>query len=275
MMEVNKNQPDLLVQAFAHAAERRSVTSIENFIDAILWERPDLRKKIAKGKASVEREESANSAYVVFIGDEVFKAPKLKRDMEASASGDEYETVKKVNRNIIIAFEKEVEALQGLKGSSRLIPKVTYIGKGTLFFAMSRKPGVTYESLTAITPLTTEQKRTLARDLIDFIIHMALALPMENGRYAKHSDLHRRNILLDPKTKKLTAVIDFGRIFYFSRDKLGHVGIDEVITKMGEEEFARRKSDIPNPKQVKAKSLDASANYAKVAGSQKPFGGMQ
>jgi len=192
---------------------------------AVLRERSDLRKKLRKGKVTAQTIDDGKNAFVVAIGDEIFKAPRLPQD--------------------IAAFKEELATQQLLSGKGLPVPDVTYTGKHSVFFGMKRLPGVTLHDVRA--EITPEQKRILAQDLADAIIRMAKILPMKYGRFAQHGDMHSLNILVDPVTKKLTGIIDFANLQYLGKDYLADVPLIKDIKTMVKEEYTRRKSEIPDP----------------------------
>jgi hypothetical protein len=204
-------------QAFSKAAE----PTAGSLLAAIVRERPELRRKLS----TVKFIDSGKNAYIIFIGDEVFKAPRPHQDMEA--------------------FRQEMATQKALAKAGLPVAAVGYTGKQTLFYGMQRLPGVTlYDVRAEITP---EQKQVLAQGLADFTIRMAQTLPMKYGRYAQPADLHSLNVLVDPVTKKLTGVIDFANIQYLSPEYLGDVQLGKEMNKMVREEYTRRQAEVSLP----------------------------
>lgn len=177
-------------EAFRTATAKTGTGAVD-FIDAVLSERPDL-----KGKRQIFPGQG-QKGHVVIIEDEVFKAPRA----ASGESMDDYVTENKV--------------LRQLEGSriTTAIPRITTEGRDFIFFGMTRVPGVSmgsdYDSA-----LTRDQQKQLARDLVNFIVEMAQALPPQGGKVAMHDDLYYNNIMIDPETKRLTGVIDFGLVKY-------------------------------------------------------------
>ncbi len=138
----------------------------------------------------------------VFIGNEVFKKPTWKAPQ------------------IYYSFNKDAECLKKLGDKNiPFIPKLTCTGTNSPFYGMTFMDGV---SLTDnLHDLNHEEKDALASDIADSIINIGNNLPKKNGKLAKHADLRPDNILIDPITKKLTAIIDFGLIEYCNEEKLG------------------------------------------------------
>jgi hypothetical protein len=188
----------MLREAFARAAARPEGQSGIDFLEAILRERPELREKIESGELVADYPIYGVKGNVVIIGDEVFKGPKTER--------------------YAVDFDKEPETLKQLKGKGLPVPEVLWESKDSLIYSMQKMPGV--ELTTFLDPscatgtLTVQEKTDLGEQIADFIIGMALALPMHKGKYAMHPDLNLQNILIDPKTKKLTAILDFESIEY-------------------------------------------------------------
>lgn len=214
------------MKAFARAAETRRKSAGTDFVEAILHERPDLAGK------DIYRPVQGDHAHVVFIGDEVFKAP-------YSPDGEAW-------------LDNEIQILKWMEGKGLPVPQVTYAGKEFMFFGMTRVPGVTL-GLHFSDWLKPDELKVLACDIIDFTIKMAKALPQrENGAFVMHEDLHANNILIDPKTKKFSGVIDFESVAYRQKkDWHYHSMFREPIGIVLEAEFERRKSEIPDPPRVK------------------------
>ena len=215
----------MIRKAFKRAAIKPEGTSGVDFVEAILRERPDLRGQ------PVSFPTFGAVAHTVFIGNEVFKGPK--EDWG------------------IPGFDREYKVLQKLDGKGLPVPKVTCVGKEFIFFGMTRMPGVPLGK-DFCDRLTGEEQRALARDIAGFMIDMALALPARNGEFALHKDLQYHNILIDPDTKRLSAIIDFGKADggdYAPKDSLpDHIRpcMGEPFIKMCREEFALRKSELPD-----------------------------
>ncbi len=200
-------------------------TSGNGFLEAVLRERPDLVNEPicfpGQGTAS----------HTVFIGNEVFKGPAWKI--------------------LTPRFNKEIALLQELGEKDLPVPKITYIGQESVFYGMTRLPGVRMKEL--MQELTQEEKRGIAKDLVDFIIKMALAVPPANGRYIRHDDLHPGNILLDPETRKISGIIDMACVGYHAKPALGNLGIVPALfyqrTQLNgliREEYEARKKDLPD-----------------------------
>lgn len=179
-----------LMKAFSRAAERPELSDCD-FLEAILRERPDLKGKPAYFPAQ------GQFGFSIFIGNEVFKGPRA---------------------NVARWFDNESDMLQLLQGRGLPVPEVTCVGKESYFYGMTRMPGVTLE--TELPHMTFGQKQALAEEVSDFMIKMARALPRHDGLYATQGDLREGNILVDPETKKLSAVIDFGLAEFVPKEML-------------------------------------------------------
>lgn len=201
--------------------------SREDFLAAILSERPDLCKK------TVFFPTQGAAAHTVFIENEVFKGPLM-------------------DNRAFRFFNKDCECLQMLMGKGlRVVPEITYIGQKANFYGMQRMPGMVLAGV--ILTLTPEEKQHLAKDIADFIVDVARVLPRKDGKYARHGDLHPGNILIDPHTKRLTGVIDFGYFQYFSKQNLGRFPLRTKIfyaqdnfDSMIEQEYENRKAGLGN-----------------------------
>ncbi len=169
------------------------------FLEAILEERPDLKDRTAYFP------EQGSFGYTVFIGDEVFKGPR--HSMYIDDIG-----------KYVREFEHEADVLQELEGKDLPVPRVTCRGKNTVFYGMTRLPGVGFDGVQY--SMTEEQLKNLAEEVADFMMDMAKKLPRGNGLYAMQGDLREPNILVDPDTKKLSGIIDFGMACNVTKDDL-------------------------------------------------------
>lgn len=219
----------MIRRAFLRASTKQEgVTSAGDFLEAILRERPDL-----KGKGAYFPEQGAN-AYTVFIGNEVFKGPK--------------------DSHMLSWFDEEHKFLKKIEGKGLLVPKVTYVGKEAVFFGMTRMPGVELSMFAFDKDWTLNEQRTLVKEVIDFFVDLAQALPWIDGRlFAVHNDLHEGNILINPKTKKISAVLDFGTISYVDKDfwYCLPLGTDPAFKAILSEEYYLRNGEIYNPQPAK------------------------
>lgn len=179
----------MFMEAFNKAGKKAEGMGQNAFLEAVLLERPDLQGKPEKFPTQGQK------GHVVIIGDEVFKAP----NRATGESMDDYNT--------------ELATLKALEGSdiTAAVPKITTEGKDFLLFGMTRVPGVTM-GYDYGAKLSKSEQRQLAKDIINFIIELAQALPQKNGKFAMHDDLYYNNIMIDPETKRLSGVIDFGII---------------------------------------------------------------
>lgn len=210
--------------AFNKAGGKAERGGKKDFLEAVLHERPDLKER------PVFFPSQGQKGHVVIIGDEVFKAPR----QASGESMDDYDT--------------EFATLKALEGAgiTAAIPRITTEGKDYLLFGMTRVPGVTmgsdYDSR-----LTRDEQRQLAKDLVNFVVEMAHALPEKNGRFAMHDDLYYSNILIDPETKRLAGVIDFGIVKYKTAREWKPMFDFEgtAFHAMLRKEFDRRKSELP------------------------------
>ena len=207
-----------MMQAFSRAAVKPDASSAVNFHAAILRERPDLWGTMPVSPRQGE------TAHTLFLGDEAFKAPK---------------------RSLAIAdFNVEPETLRRFERTGLPVPRVVYIGEDSVFYSMTRLPGVSLKSI--LETLTPEEEQIIARDITGFIIDMARAMPVRDGKFMAHGDLHAGNILVDPETKRLTGVIDFGLIAYFPKGMLMDCMREPALNKLVTDEYRRRKSELPD-----------------------------
>lgn len=170
------------------------------FLAEILEERPEL-----KGEDFYFPPQGTLS-YTIVIGDEVFKKPTSK------------------NNPLGPIFNKDRKNLQNFGHTNlKILPKITYMGKDNDFYAMTKIPGIILKK--KLDKLTEKEQEVLAEDIAKAIIAIAEELPMKKGKFARHGDLKPENILIDPKTNRLTGIIDFGRIGYCSQEKLGTLPI--------------------------------------------------
>jgi serine/threonine protein kinase len=214
-----------MMEAFYRAAAKPIGSSGNDFLAAILRERKDLW---GKGAYFPPR---GGWAHTVVIGDEVFKGPK--RDTLYSPD----EKIKK--------FDEEIEYLKSLQETGLPVPRITCEGKGAVFYGMTRVPGIVL-GFNVDGRFNESEMRTLAKDIIGFVINMANAMPRnEKGEFIAHDDLHGENILIDPETKRLSGVIDFGLVKYCSRSAwTPHDRFSPDFYRMLDEEFKARKSEI-------------------------------
>jgi hypothetical protein len=214
----------MIRQAFAKAGAKPEGASGIDFVEAVLRERPDLKDKTAVFPGQGQK------GHTVIIGDEVFKGP---RQSTGECMDD---------------FITECKTLKALEGKSltAAVPAMTTEGKDFLFFGMTRVPGVMMGGDYGA-KLTREEQLALAKDLVNFTIELAHALPVQNGKFAMHDDLYYNNIFIDPGTKRLSGVIDFGIVAYKTAAEWQPVSDfrGTEFGKMMQEEFNRRKADLP------------------------------
>lgn len=214
----------MVMEAFNKAGKKAEGMGQNAFLAAVLLERPDLLGKPEKFPTQGQK------GNVVIIGDEVFKGP----NRTSGESMDDYNT--------------ELATLKALEGSdiTAAVPRITAEGKDFIFFGMTRVPGETmgydYGS-----KLSKDEQRQLAKDLINFVVELAHALPQKNGKFAVHDDLYYNNIMIDPETKRLSGVIDFGIVKYKTAGEWEPM-FDFKGTPffhMLREEFDSRKHELP------------------------------
>ncbi len=211
--------------AFTKAAEKPEGSG-NRFLEAILEERPDLKDKTAYFP------EQGSFGYTVFIGDEVFKGPR--HSMYIDNIGQ-----------YVREFEHEADALQELEGKDLPVPRVTCRGKNTVFYGMTRLPGVTFDS---VQPQMSEAElKSLANEIADFMMDMAKKVPRENGLYAMQGDLREPNVLVDPQTKKLSGIIDFGMACNVTKADLVPRWIKSWEFKsLVNEALSKKKAELPD-----------------------------
>lgn len=235
--------PVLMIrQAFSRAAAKPEGSSGTDFLEAILEERPDLRGQMAYfpgERPDADGHAQGGAAHTIFIGDEVFKAPKC---AEWTPHCD-----------------AECKILQQMEGKGLPVPKLTYVGKKAFFFGMTRMPGVNLSSFEE-RQFTREEMHMLAGDIADFVIGMAQAFPLrEDGKFMAHEDLHVGNILVNPQTKRLSGIIDFGSVNY-NYYPVPCPLLDGDLKRFFDIEYKRRKKQIPGA------SLDIKGRLLKYMG---------
>lgn len=167
-------------------------------------------------------------AYTVIIGDEVFKGPKQEEIF-------------------LRDFDKEPVLLKSLAGKGLPVPDVTCEGQDPSFYGMTRMPGVCVED--ELERMTDGERQQIARDVVGFVIDLAKAAPAEDGMVLTHGDLHGKNILIDPETKRLTGIIDFGQMARMTRDAWRPSStFSPDFQQMLSDAYAERKMELPAPK---------------------------
>ncbi len=219
-MEYCKKSAWTIMPTFSRAAAKPVKWSGNDFAGAVLRERDDLAAE------TVYLPEQGGCAHAILIGKEFFKGPQSLRDLEN--------------------FDREADVLQALEGKGLPVPEVTCRGKDTVFYGMTRMPGVELDQISHA--LSAEEMRILAEDIAGFVIALALALPSKDGTYACHGDLSTRNILVNPQTRRLSAVIDFGSFAYAPEDKLC-TGASLPAACPVAEIFAARKAELRRVRQ--------------------------
>jgi len=144
--------------AFLRAAKKDDGSSGISFLEAILRERKDLRRKIRRGELTVVFPERG-SANVVIIGDEVFKGPKSEWN--------------------IWQVDLECRLLQHMKGLGLPFPEVTCVGKKSVFFGMKKIPGAVFGG--RVNDMNPAELRDLAREMAGAVIGMAKAFTDEQA----------------------------------------------------------------------------------------------
>ena len=211
-------------EAFTVASAKPQGSSGVDFLEAIFHERPDLKEKTAYFPGQGQK------AHTVILGNEVFKGP---RRPDGEYKDD---------------FDTECTFLKALETSGLPVPRITALGKDFLFLGMTKMPGVVMPSVHT-SALSQQEQHLLAQDLINFVIAMAHALPMQGEKFAMHDDLWNANILIDPESKRLTGIIDFGKVAYKTADEWAPMYDFEgsAFYQIMQEEFDTRKSDLPTP----------------------------
>ncbi len=220
---------------FGRAAQA-PIGSGNKFLEAVMHERPDL-----KGQTAYFPEQGC-FGYTVFIGNEVFKGPR--------------------SAGLAKSFDHEPDALQELEGKGLPVPQVTCRGKQAFFYGMTRLEGVTFESVQK--KMSEAELQGLAEEVTDFMIDMAQKLPRKNGLYAMQGDLREPNILVDPVSKKLTGIIDFGMACNVTKDALKPRFVtDEHFRALLNTALDRKKAALPDsPQGVKSAYAKADASLA-------------
>ncbi len=161
---------------------------------------------------------------VIIIGDYVFKGP--------------------TNAGTVVYYDQDFQVLQHIAGKGLPSPEVTHIGEKSMFFGMKRIKGVPLYSLPALKP---EEEQDLAKSIADFVVRLARAVPPRNGQYLQNPDINGGNILINPETKRLEGIIDFGDAYYGPLSKLGSaigMGIhDDKKTHTGINVLVRQEID--------------------------------
>lgn len=225
-MEIKKYKTGLM-PVFAREAANDEGSSRNDLVDAILRERPDLKGEM------VYIPEQGKEAHTIFIGDEVFKAP-----CESKAH---------YPATLIHFMDQEVDILKRLEGKGLPVPRVTYEGKDAAFYGMTRLPGIPL-GFDFEESLNGSQLRMLAQDIIDFVIKMAKAVPQDSiYGFLMNMDMHGGNILIDPETKRLCGVIDFGNVEESHEWRIAYP-YEGRFAKILMEEFRERK--LQQPKSV-------------------------
>jgi len=216
-------------EAFSRAAAKPEGISGIDFLEAILRERPDLRELVERdereGGLRPEFRDEGWCSHVIIIGNEVFKAPK--------------------NADFIRDFDKEPALLQEMKGKGLPVPEVTYIGKESVFFSMTKMPGDSLDTL--IRKMSMHEMQRLAEDVVDFMIDMAKALKRPPGLFALQGDLKESNIFVDPVTKRLTGIIDFGMATDVPKNYFGPRNTEDgEFRYMINEILLKRRTELPS-----------------------------
>lgn len=209
----------ILTKAFARAGAAPDGPKPKDLLEAIYEERPDL-----KGQP-VLFPSQGKLGFTVIIGDEVFKGPNSER-----TAGN---------------FDVESDILQELMGKGLPVPEITCVGKKSIFYGMTRMEGVPLRPLEHSMP--PEELQRIAEDVADFMIRMALALPRESGLLATQGDLWETNILIDPETKRLSGIIDFGLAHDVTKADLVPKNIMHPrFRQMVTEALEARKGELPD-----------------------------
>ena len=233
-----------LMKAFVRSGAKSAGTSSNDLLEAILCERQDLREKMKRGELMAFVPAYGNTAHTVIIGDknrnnaEIFKAPRIED-------------------SVFYSFYEEADWFEKLRKAGQPVPEVTCRGKQSLFFGMKYVPGVPLVSV--LDEMTKKELETLSTDIVNFIIGMANCEP-KNNLVPHHKDLQETNILVDPVSKKLMVVLDFGLVKgergveYVPKLALGQTGLakgrvlpaspDKSLMQMIREEYALRKDEV-------------------------------
>lgn len=176
--------------AFAKAALKQAGQTSMALLDAIFHERPDLKGEMHFAP------KHGGVAHTIIIGDEVFKGPKF-----ATACS---------------MLEKEYLPLQQLNSVGvAAVPEVTYVGKESFFFGMTRMKGVEVVDLFA--SLSAVQVTSFAKDFAHFIADMAGAFPKQTNSTAAVP--HHDNIMGSFSTKIIADIL--GDDLEFCRREVG------------------------------------------------------
>jgi aminoglycoside phosphotransferase (APT) family kinase protein len=173
-------------EQFARAAHKAQQMDNDTFLEAILEERQDLKKKVKRGKLEPDVPGRGYSAYTVILGDEVFK----------TAQADGWRDVEM--KDLVLGIERERNLLQYLQGKGLPVPEVTYTGKNLLFYGMTKLPG---ELLTRydVEGLPADDKQALAKQLAGFCAGLANAVP-QGAAHALGLDVSPAERRFDPES---------------------------------------------------------------------------
>lgn len=191
-----------LITKFYYAVTKRLQQEPSyDFVNEILEERPDL-----KGK-NFHFPPQGTLSYTVIIEDEFFKKPTNHHNFLAPIFN-------KDAKNILKFKDADFDAL----------PKIKYISRDKSFYSTTRTAGVMLKDL--LPQLTEKEEERLAEDIAKAIIVIAHNMPTNNrNHHIRHGDIKPENILIDPKSKRFTGLIDYGRMIYRPKDKLGKLGL--------------------------------------------------
>lgn len=226
----------MLITAFSKAAGKQSASSMD-MLSLILSERPDLKGKM------VYSPEQGNNAWTLIVGDEVFKAPRHEKQLEEF--GREVRILREAaGQGLPVPEVTYVGKHKHFFGMKR-VPGVTLVPEYLTEQELERLAcdladfKVRMEnSFPVQKPVSPDRVR--GRDALGLfdvarvrqilqrpsvmektaacrLFHEAMEpyLKKAEGRHVMiHGDLRPENIMIDPETKKLTAVIDLGVTHY-------------------------------------------------------------
>lgn len=258
-------------QAFARAVAKNGDVSSQSLIDAIVAERPDLQGQ------TFYSPHYGNTAHTLIVGDEVFKGPRLLSHMASFEREISYmERLKGkslpvpeltcVGRN---AYFYGMTRLQGVVMSEAMQDMTSRqedlfaadFGAAVANIALALSDGEEVRASSSSSVRDNDEKYlnnpriasrlgedagTARRLVADYYDRMK-----ERKLVACHADLHKENVLMDPKTRRLTGIIDFSTVSH-RLDEEAFSFIGSALSKTAREKmwlsYVAAKPDV-NPRE--------------------------